>query len=345
MEKKMLPILITVALGMVLLLSSCSQAADQLPLNCAPEEEQRLVIYTSHKEEVWWPIVKEFEERTGIWVDVVSGGTNELLECIAQEEESPQADVMFGGGVESLESYRNCFTPYTCAEADKISAQFRAPDDLWTPFSSLPVVLIYNTKLVVPQQVIGWSDLLSSQFRGKIAFADPSISGSCFTGLVTMLYALGGEQEETLQRFAFNLDGRQLDSSGAVLTTVAGGTDWVGVTLEETALKRIAAGDDIALVYPDDGTSSVPDGSAIVKHAPHEDNARRFLDFTISLDVQQLLADQFYRRSVRSDVEPVQKLKDLTDVSLVDYDVSWASRNRNAILMSWAFYLGGEGEP
>lgn len=45
----------------------------------APEEDRRLVVYTSHKEEVYWPIVREFEDRTGIWVEVVAGGTNELL--------------------------------------------------------------------------------------------------------------------------------------------------------------------------------------------------------------------------------------------------------------------------
>lgn len=28
------------------------------------KEEDRLVVYTSHKEEVYWPIYKEFEERT-----------------------------------------------------------------------------------------------------------------------------------------------------------------------------------------------------------------------------------------------------------------------------------------
>ncbi|MGE4276173.1 MAG: ABC transporter substrate-binding protein [Lawsonibacter sp.] len=333
------------ALGTALSLSGCSTGGDPQALAFAPEESQRLTVYTAHKEEVWWPIVKEFEERTGIWVDVVSGGTNELLERIAQEEDSPKADVMFGGGVESLEFYRDCFQPYTCAESEKLQTQVRVPDDLWTPFSSLPVVLIYNTKLVDPQEITRWGDLLSPEFRGKIAFADPSISGSCFTGLVTLLDALGGDQDGTIRCFVDSLDGRQLDSSGAVLTSVAGGTDWIGVTLEETALKRIAAGDDIALVYPADGTSSVPDGSALVAGAPHEDNAKRFLDFTVSWDVQQLLATQFYRRSVRTDVELGQKLPDLAELSLVDYDVGWASENRNAILMAWAFYLGGEEEP
>lgn len=334
------------ALALLLLLTGCSSDAAQSSLSgYVPDESERLVIYTSHKTDVYWPIVNEFEQRTGIWVEVVSGGTNEILERISKESGSPMADVMFGGGVESLEAYRDCFTPYTCAYADEIQAQFRAPDDLWTPFSALPVVLIYNTKLVEPNQVTGWDDLLSPELRGRIAFADPGISGSCFTGLVTMLYALGGSLEDTVRSFSYNLDGRQFDSSGTVLSSVAGGTDLVGVTLEETALQHIAAGDNIAMVYPSDGTSCVPDGSALVKGAPHEDNAKLFLDFTASQEVQQLLVSQFYRRSVRGDVAPMLQLAALEDIPMVDYDIDWASGNRDSILMTWAFYLGGGAAP
>ena len=57
---------------MVLLLTGCMDRSGQLP-EYTPAAEDCLVVYTSHKEEVWWPIVKEFEERTGIWVDVVTG--------------------------------------------------------------------------------------------------------------------------------------------------------------------------------------------------------------------------------------------------------------------------------
>ena len=98
------------------------------------------------------------------------------------------------------------------------------------------------------------------------------------------------------------------------------------------------------MVYPTDGTSSVPDGSALVRGAPHEENAKRFLDFTISWDVQQLVAEQSYRRPVRRDVEPAEELADLEELLLVDYNVDWASQNRENLLMSWAFFLGGEEE-
>ena len=95
--------LIILALAGPLALSGCdAPQKEETPVEYAPSEDRTLVIYTSHKEEVYRPIVEEFEERTGIWVDVVSGGTGELLKRISQETEDPQADVMFGGGVDSL---------------------------------------------------------------------------------------------------------------------------------------------------------------------------------------------------------------------------------------------------
>ena len=72
----------------------------------APTESERLVVYTSHKPEVYGPIIAEFESRTGIWVTVETGGTNELLARIAKEADAPAGDIMFGGGVESLASYK-----------------------------------------------------------------------------------------------------------------------------------------------------------------------------------------------------------------------------------------------
>lgn len=325
---------------LTLLFTGCASAGE--PPSYAPKEEEKLVIYTSHKEEVYQPIVREFEQRTGIWVEVVCGGTNELLDRIDKEGEEPRADVMFGGGVESLESYGDCFSPYAAAASQTILPQFRSENHTWTPFSALPVVLIYNTKLTEP--VKGWQDLTRPEFRGRIAFADPAVSGSSFTALVTWLSVSESSQQEALQTLTLALDGKQLDGSGDVITAVAGGTCLVGITLEETAMKHIAAGMDIALVYPEEGTSCVPDGSALIQGAPHPENAKKFLDFTVSYAVQELLPLGFYRRSVREDVETDGGLIPLEDIPKASYDVGWASEHRDGLLSDWD-YLRKEEKP
>ena len=66
----------------LLLLTGCGRA-DTQDVSFAPAEGDRLVIFTSHKETIYEPILKEFEQRTGIWVELETGGTVTLLERIA----------------------------------------------------------------------------------------------------------------------------------------------------------------------------------------------------------------------------------------------------------------------
>lgn len=321
---------------LALLLAGCGAVGESVPVEeFAPAPEERLVVYTSHKEEVYGPIVREFEARTGVWVEVVTGGTNELLEQIRAERAFPRCDVMFGGGVESLRLYEDCFEPYTCAGADQLEPGLRREGDPWTPFSALPVVLIYNTRLVSPETLTGWEDLLSGPWQGRIAFADPTVSGSSYTAAVTLMFALPGDPWDNLKRLEDSLDGNILSDSGDVVAAVDAGRCPVGVTLEETALKNLAGGANIALVYPREGTSNLPDGTALIQGAAHPDNARAFLEFVQSHDVQTLVVSDFARRSVRADVRDRADLPSTDDFPVIDYDADWASAHKEDFLERW----------
>ena len=311
-------------LAAVLLLSGCAMGGEDYAA-LAPDEGERLIIYTSHKEYVYAPIIREFERRTGIWTELRAGGTNELLEEIAAG--GTDCDLMFGGGVDSLSAYADCFTKYLSPAMAQVDEKFSG-DGTWTPFSSLPLVLIYNTQLVRINPPTGWKSLLDREWRGRIAFADPTISGSSYTALCTMTQALGGD-EQIICRFAENLAGRQAEGSGLVIGQVAEGSCYIGVTLEETALRAVSEGYDIALVYPEEGTSALPDGAAIVKGCMHEQNARLFIDLLLSEDVQERLPDKFSRRSVLSGAQNER------EIELLDYDLDWASSAQTELLKSW----------
>ena len=330
-----------------LLLSSCGRRTEGEAMK-TPAEDKRLLIYTSHKEELWKPIVKEFEERTGIWVEVVSGGTNLLLEEIAEKKGEVDADLFFGGGVESLNAFSDYFIPYEAKGIEEVDPQFRSATDVWTPFSALPVVLIYNEKLLSPEEFGSWKDLLDPKYKGKIAMANPAHSASAFTGLLSFEKAVQEETDSTegsdgdkeiLPRIAKQLDGKEYADSGEVPEAVADGSDLLGITLEETALKYMAKGKNIGIVYPKEGTTVVPDAGAILKGAKHLENAQKFLDFSISKDCQNILQKRFHRRAVLKSMagegEP-----SLLEIKRLSYDVPKISAERNRVLTDWSFYMG-----
>lgn len=319
-------------LPVLLLFSGCNIQKPSVDLISAPEESQQLLIYTSHKKEVYEPIILEFEHRTGIWVEVVTGETIELLKKIAAGD--TECDLIFGGGVDSLRAYSDNFSEYISPELKNVYPKARG-NGMWTPFSLLPVVLVYNPKLVLYNPPDSWSCLLDPAWKGKIAFADPTVSGSGYTALVTMIQALNEDHEEIIEAFYENLDGRILADSEQVIEAVAQAEEgfYVGVTLEDAALKSIKAGYDITMVYPREGSSIIPDGAALVKNSPHEENAKRFLDFILSRDVQQRLADDLSRRPVITGI-PVTDLSTGEHFEL-KYDIDWASGHLSEILKHW----------
>ena len=69
-----------------------------------------------------------------------------------------------------------------------------------------------------------------------------------------------------------------------------------------------------------------------------------FGDFAVSRDVQSLLQEEeFSRRCVRTDIEPSAQLVRLDKLTLLDYDVAWASSEHEAILERWQSFLPKEG--
>ncbi|GMQ56014.1 ABC transporter substrate-binding protein [Vallitalea sediminicola] len=302
-------------------------------------ETDSLVVYSPHKADMINPIVKEFQETSGIKVEVVAAGTGELLKRVESEKENALGDVMWGGGAESLNAFKQYFAEYESTEAKMVDAAFIDRNNAWTGTSPLPMVIMYNKKLVKPEDVpASWGDLLDPKWNGKIAYADPTRSGSSFTILATMLTAYKNEEDEGwkfIKDFYTNLDGKLTSGSSGVYKGVADGEYAVGLTLEKTAMEYVNAGAEVGIVYPSEGTSSVPDGIAIIKGAKNESNAKKFMDFVLTAKTQQFILDNFASRPVRDDVKIADNLIKMADIKLVDYDLQWVSDNKENIIKKW----------
>ncbi len=330
-------------LGFILLMSllilvSCGDS-EQEASGSYEKTSNTLVIYSPHKADMINPIIKEFQETTGIKVELVAAGTGELLKRIESESNNPLGDIMWGGGAESLNAFGDFFTAYESPETAYIDSSFIGANHIWTGTSPLPMVIMYNKKLVNPEDVPrGWEDLLDSKWTGKIAYADPTRSGSSFTILATMLEAFKDRGDDGwffIRDFYKNLDGKLISGSSGVYKGVSDGEYSVGLTLEKAAMEYVNAGADVGIVYPKEGTSSAPDGIAIIKGAKNINNAKVFFDFVLKSETQKYVYENFASRPVRNDIELSETMLPVSDIKLVDYDLEWVSANKESIVKKW----------
>lgn len=304
----------------------------------APEDYKgTVVVYSPHDADPLNAGVNLFMEKyPNVKVEVVAAGTGELCNRIAAETANPIADVLWGGGADSLAAFKEYFEPYVCANDEFIGAAYKDPDGLWIGESPLPMVIFYNKDLIekdgltIPET---WEDLTKPEWKGRIAYCLPSKSGSAYTQLCTMILGHGGKEDgwDFIKKLYDNLDGKIVDSSGKCHKMVADGEFYVGLTLEKAAV-QYKDDPSVGFVYPKDGTSAVPDGVALVKGCPNEENAKLFIDFVTSKECQTEQSENWGRRPVRSDMEVGEGMAKLEDIPLVDYDFDWAANEKEAII-------------
>lgn len=307
----------------------------------AERETRELVIYSPHPVEITEYIVREFRQRTGIRATVISAGTGELIDRMKSESQRDGADLFWGGGIESLETVTDYFERYESTEDSSIRREYKAAHGLWHPFSVLPTVIIYNEALVPADRIPrSWKDLLDPWFENRLIMADPEKSGSSYTILATMLLTMresgtalfsGWDYVERLIRQLGESGLAQ--SSNLVYRSVASGDFYAGITFENYVLSLKKTGANVGFSYPEEGTSAIPDGIALLKTAPHADEAKEFIDFVLGHDVQTILPARWQRRSVRVDIEP-QIVGG--EQNFIHYPIKEAARDRESILERWA---------
>lgn len=308
-----------------------------LVLSSAALAEGKLVLYYSHAAEWSDPIIQGFEEKYDVDVELVSLGTGECLSRIQAEKENPQADIVWGGVVESyipvadlLESYESTEIP-NLYEGSYDSETFK-----WYAFDLEPMVMVYNTN-DVEEAPTAWSSLLNEEFKGKIATADPVKSSSAFACIMAIMGAYGQEDGggyEFLEKLIENLDSIVLSSSSSVYKGTADGEYAVGLTYEEAALRYRDEGAAIEVVYPEDGTNIFMSPVTIVKGGPNTENAKLFVDYVLSKDVQDTLAS-IWRRSSRTDVELPDAFISTTEIPVAEYDINWVVEHTEEFNEFW----------
>lgn len=313
-------------------------ASDAKPAPAAEKPSGTVTVYVAHNADQYNTVIQEFQEIYDIEVLAVSLGGGDALQRVAAEAENPQCDVVWGPTTDSLEAYKSYFQPYTYSDAANTFTNLNDPEGLWTAESQQPSVLMYNKELVSEEDVPKtWEDLLDPKWEGKIASANPGSSSSAYTILCTAVMSTSDGDYEKGWEYVNKLASQIIISGGSssVYKGVADGEYPLGLTLEQLAYVYVSANPDkVGMVYPENGSSNAPDGFAMIKNCPEPENAKIFMDFLLSKECQQIMSDQFGRRTVRKDVAQPSGLPTLEEINCIDYDFAWAG-NKADVVARW----------
>jgi len=293
-----------------------------------------LKIHSPLNERIIQPIIKEFQESTGINVEYTSAGTLDLLNALENKSDKYLMDIMWGGSEEYLNAYSYLFEPINPTNNSQ---------EYILGYNKLPIVLIYNTKLVSTEEVPKtWNEILEPKWKGKLAIADPMASGSAYIAL-SFLLEMDNVSEDynwlNAKKLIKNINGKILAKSSEVYEGVANGDFSIGISMEEAAINYINQGKDMGIVYLKEGTPVIKDSIALMKDAKNKDEAKAFIKFVLNKKVQSYMVDRFYLRSVREDVGVPIELRSIDKINIFDASLLTTYENKDAILTKWKFLL------
>jgi iron(III) transport system substrate-binding protein len=263
------------------------------------QAERTVTIYVSTDRVFSEPVLREYENRTGVRVnpvyDTEETKSTGLANRLIAEQERPQADVFWSNEpVRTLVlKSRGVLAPYRSPSAEGIPSALMDPEDYWTGFSARIRVIAYNTKTVAlkdaPQSIF---DLADPKWKGQVAMADPRFGSTSFH--VAALYALAGDDkmDDFFRRLKAN-GVRIVNGNSVVRDLVARGEVKTGLTDTDDVNVAIENGQPVGMVLPDKeglGVPVMPNMVSLIAGAPHPEEARKLIDYLLSADVERQLA-------------------------------------------------------
>lgn len=269
----------------------------------AAQAAGKLVIFSGRREPLIKPILELFKQNTRIEITLKTGSATALAQQIIQELPNPSADVFISNDSGTLEFLRlkGALQPYVSEQIKKIPERFRARDGSWLGVSGRSRAIIYNTKLVKPEELpTTVFDLINPKWKGKIAATNAG--NESFVAWVSALRLTLGD--ELVKAFLLKLKENKIallsSSHTDVRKAVGRGEFAIGLInhyyFHLQKQEPDPAVREVGILYHDQGTFQVGTlinaaGAALVKNAKNLREAQQFLDFLVSPEAQKLFAE------------------------------------------------------
>jgi len=303
-----------VLVGAILAMTACSGG----------DAEGPLVVYSGRAEELVEPLIEQFEESSGIEVDVRYAGSTDLAATLLQEGESTDADVFFAQDPASLGAVASLMTTLDDEILDLVDSRFADSDGRWVGTSGRIRVFVHNTgtDLPLPQTI---DEANNPAWAGQIGIAPTN--GSFLAFVSAMILERGEEATlEWLEELAANQPVEFEGNSPIVEATDAG--EIQGGLVNHYYLLRLKAEGGGAntenwfIPAGDVGSLVMPAGASIISSTDMPEAANQFVEFLLSEEAQEFFATDTFEYPLIDGIGLGEGTPDLSEIDAPDIDLS-----------------------
>jgi iron(III) transport system substrate-binding protein len=299
-----------------------------------------VLVYSVVNEEETKALAELFTEKTGIKVNYLRAATGEIINRVIAEKNAPQADILLGGA-ESLHisaANAGALEPYVSGAA-AAPEYTRAKDGTWTGFCVLTLGIGVNRQRFsekFPGKALPttWDDLADPDYKGELIFTDPAASS---TGYLFLQSQLQGRGEEGGWEYFKRLTplAAQLPSSGGAPPRLIGTGEYTLCVAYIHAMQLyVSQGFPVAIIAPPKTVGEI-DAVSVLRGGPNAANARKFVDFMLSKEAQELFTSLSHTIPVNPGVKQLEGTVSVDKLDLLNYDSEKAGKERDAVLARW----------
>lgn len=305
-------------------------------------------VYTARHYDTDEALYDNFTEQTGIEVNWIEGGSDELIERIVSEGDNSPADVLITVDAGRLWRAKEAGVLQAIDSEvleTRIPEYLQDPDNTWFGLSTRARVLMYNKDMVDPSMLSTYEALANPEFEGMICIRS---SSNIYTQSIgaALIETLGVEAAEAwaegvVSNFARDPQGNdtaQIEAAAAgECPVVMANTYYWGRLMASADPADNAIAEAVGVFFPNQGgrgTHVNISGAGVVEGAPNRDNAILFLEYLAGDEAQRLFAEGNNEYPAVESVAPSGPIASLGDFDAEEINVNvYGANNAEAVRM------------
>ena len=281
---------------------------------------ETLTIYSGRSKSLVEPIIKQFEEKSGIQVEVSYGGTTQLAAALLTEGDKSPAALFWAqdAGALGAVSKKAMFEKLPESILTQVPSGFRDAEGFWVATSGRARVLAYSPERVkmeeLPESIF---DLTIPMWKGRVGLAPTNAS---FQAFVTSLRAQVGEEKTAEWLKGMKANGvKKYAKNTPIIEALAAGEIDVGLP-NHYYLLRFKSKDSGFPVEQTFFKSSDPGnlvniaGIGLLKSSKSKEAALKFVEFLLSSKAQQYFTSDVFEYPAIKGVTPHASLLPLSEL-------------------------------